>query len=207
MQREQQVREDLRGVAASAALAGALLLNPMQATAKTTVDAGHGGKDPGAVHGETYERDIVKQYAADLHSLLPGSEMSKVGDVKLPLYKRAANANEQKSDVFISFHANSSAKPVTTATGVRVLYNQNSPKGKQLAEELVAVLGGEIMSRGPADRGWIILSSTKMPAVIIELGFMNNPMDLKRMLDPGHRKAVVNKVAGVLRKLGYEPAK
>lgn len=188
----------------AAALAGSMLASPIQGAAKTTVDAGHGGTDPGAVHGQKYERDIVKEYAADLRRLLPGSKLSRDGDVKATMRQRAGTANAQKSDVLVSFHANSTPDVATSASGVRVLCNQDSEPSTTLANQLAAKLEGSVKPIGPTDRGWTLLDATSMPAVIIELGFMNNPADLKLMQSPEFRSGVVAKVAEVLRGLGYE---
>ncbi len=78
------------------------------------IDAGHGGKDPGAVNGKYYEKTINLNVALELGRLIE-KECSNVQviytrktDVFVELYKRAEIANKAKANLFISIHTNSS---------------------------------------------------------------------------------------------------
>ncbi|TRX70268.1 N-acetylmuramoyl-L-alanine amidase [Carboxylicivirga sp. M1479] len=76
------------------------------------IDAGHGGKDPGAVGKISKEKDIVLNVALQLGSYIeknmPDVKVvyTRTSDVFIPLNKRAEIANENKADLFISIHAN-----------------------------------------------------------------------------------------------------
>lgn len=76
------------------------------------IDAGHGGKDPGAVVGRAREKDIVLDIALKLGNLikkeLPDVKVvyTRSGDYFVPLFKRSVIANNHKADLFISIHAN-----------------------------------------------------------------------------------------------------
>ena len=79
------------------------------------IDAGHGGKDPGAVNGKYYEKTINLNVALELGHLIE-EECSNVQviytrktDVFVELYKRADIANKAKANLFISIHTNSSS--------------------------------------------------------------------------------------------------
>ncbi|AMV72053.1 hypothetical protein JCM30471_05540 [Desulfuromonas carbonis] len=83
---------------------------------RIVVDAGHGGKDPGAVGpGGSLEKDVTLALARELARRLEkdlGCEvvMTRDGDVFLPLEERTAIANKVGADLFISLHANASTK-------------------------------------------------------------------------------------------------
>ncbi|MFH2141763.1 MAG: N-acetylmuramoyl-L-alanine amidase, partial [Bacteroidota bacterium] len=90
------------------------------------IDAGHGGKDPGAVCSAGYEKDLVLDIALKVGKYIEENiEGVKViytrdDDTFVELYKRAKIANEAKADVFISIHANAneSSKPLGAETYV-----------------------------------------------------------------------------------------
>lgn len=93
---------------------------------KVVIDAGHGGHDTGTVgpHG-LMEKDLVLDVALRLGNLIQrqlGAQVvyTRSSDVFIPLEERTQIANEEKADLFISIHANSS--PISSATGVETYY-------------------------------------------------------------------------------------
>ena len=97
---------------------------------KVVIDAGHGGKDPGALGAQSYEKDIVLAVAlktgAYIEENLEGVEVvyTRKEDVFVELHKRAQIANESGADVFISIHCNSnkSSRPYGSETYVMGLH-------------------------------------------------------------------------------------
>jgi N-acetylmuramoyl-L-alanine amidase len=91
---------------------------------RVVIDAGHGGHDSGSVGPDgLMEKDLVLDVALRLGALITRSS-----DVFIPLEERTKIANDQKADLFISVHANSSAEPA--ASGVETYYfNLTSDKG------------------------------------------------------------------------------
>ncbi len=93
---------------------------------KVVIDAGHGGHDTGTIgRGGLLEKDLVLDVALRLGDLVRkqlGAEVvyTRSEDVFIPLEERTRIANEQKADLFISIHANSSPEP--SATGVETYY-------------------------------------------------------------------------------------
>lgn len=81
------------------------------------IDAGHGGKDPGALGSNTREKDIVLAVALKvgnyLKEYLPDVKViyTRDKDVFIPLYKRAEIANKNDADLFVSIHANYISDP------------------------------------------------------------------------------------------------
>lgn len=104
---------------------------------RIVVDAGHGGKDPGAVGpGGTYEKtvtlDLAKRLAKALRKKLDCEViLTRSGDVYLPLEERTAIANKLGADLFISVHAN--ANKNRKAYGVETYYLNFSKNDKAAA--------------------------------------------------------------------------
>lgn len=100
---------------------------------RVVIDAGHGGHDTGTIGPDgLMEKDLVLDVALRLGKLISkqlGAEVvyTRSSDVFIPLEDRTRIANEQKADLFISIHANSS--PDRSATGVETYYfNLNADK-------------------------------------------------------------------------------
>jgi len=104
---------------------------------RIVVDAGHGGKDPGAVgKSGTLEKDVTLQMAKALSKELTkliGCEviLTRSGDVYLPLEERTAIANKVGADLFVSLHAN--ANKNRKAHGVETYYLNFSKNDKAAA--------------------------------------------------------------------------
>ena len=100
---------------------------------KVVIDAGHGGKDPGASGKTAREKDIALAIALKtgfyIEKYLPEVQViyTRTGDEFVELYKRAAIANEGGADLFISIHcnANRSASPFGTETYVMGLHKNS----------------------------------------------------------------------------------
>lgn len=108
--------------------ASALPPDDIQNTIRTVViDAGHGGKDSGAVGKRAKEKDIALKIALKLGKLIEDNVSdvkviyTRKTDVFVELYERANIANKAEADLFISIHVNSSTKPTPTGTSSHVL--------------------------------------------------------------------------------------
>ena len=142
------------------------------------INAGHGGKDPGACGKGLKEKDITLTTALLLGSELTrkGFEVSytRVSDTYFSPYEIADRANNDNSDLFISIHTNSVAD--ISVSGIETLIYKKGGKEDQLADNIQKEL---IKTTGFKDRGvkerpdLIVLNSTKMSAVLIELGFIS----------------------------------
>ena len=101
---------------------------------KVVIDAGHGGYDPGAVNGKTYEKNIALSIALKtgkyIEENLPDVEViyTRKTDKFVKLHERAQIANNSKADFFISIHcnANNSSRIYGTETYVMGLHKTNA---------------------------------------------------------------------------------
>ncbi|MBQ7795169.1 MAG: N-acetylmuramoyl-L-alanine amidase [Lachnospiraceae bacterium] len=146
------------------------------------IDAGHGGVEPGAVFEGRREKDDTLQLAFDVGNALERRgvqvEYTRVNDVYDSPYEKAAMGNQSNADFFVSIHRN--AMPVPgTASGIETLvYSRNGTSGL-LAENI----NTELRNIGWPDLGvnerpgLVVLRRTRMPAVLIEAGFIDNPVD------------------------------
>ena len=79
--------------------------------AKIFIDAGHGGKDSGAVNGKIFEKDIALNIALKVEKMLKAcgieTVMSRITDIFVTLQDRAKLANNSNADLFVSIHVNS----------------------------------------------------------------------------------------------------
>ncbi len=118
---------------------GIALLQPFPGVAqqkvhKVVIDAGHGGRDPGAVGKNSREKDITLAIALKtgnyIKQNLPDVEViyTRTTDVFVELHRRAQIANENEADLFVSIHcnANNSPKPYGTETYVMGLHRSQA---------------------------------------------------------------------------------
>jgi len=122
---------------------------------RIVVDAGHGGKDPGAIGPSgLLEKDVTLSYARELAKNLEKGLKCEVvltrnGDVFLPLEERTAIANKVGADLFISLHANASSSP--DAYGVET-YFLNLSKNDQAASVAARENGTSLTEVGNLER-------------------------------------------------------
>ena len=105
---------------------------------RIVIDAGHGGRDPGATSNGLLEAEVVLDIARRLAQRLeaqPGVEvvMTRTGDTFVPLRGRTALANEVKADLFLSIHANASRNPKAHGVETYFLDFALDPEAEQIA--------------------------------------------------------------------------
>lgn len=150
------------------------------------IDAGHGGKDVGGVGFGIYEKDVVLPVALKLRDLCQAEGarviMTRTGDTYPELEDRCNIANNAKADLFISIHANI-APNSDEVTGIEAFYNKNSQPAERFTQDLIAALDAatDTPNRGAKKdpRELRVLQKTKMPASLVELGFLSNEGEAK----------------------------
>lgn len=158
------------------------------------LDAGHGGKDPGAISRDelTYEKHINLKILLELKELLDKDNIkvyyTRLKDETLFLRPRITIANDIESDFFISIHCNSNNS--TKPNGTEILYcdhvNNNiytKDLAKIFSEEIsktIALKNSGVLKM--KDDDIFILENAKIPAIIIETGYLSNRNDLEYLL-------------------------
>lgn len=165
------------------------------------VDAGHGGKMPGAVAGDKYEKNITLAIVQQIKQLFDGMDDSRIGvfytrldDTNPELSSRVGLANDLGADLFVSVHINS-LKGNSNVEGVEVMYNEQAADTAFDSKDFAQIcLDEEVKASGAVKRRLIagskihIIRNAKMPAALVEVGFMNNPRELANMLEPSYQK-------------------
>lgn len=157
------------------------------------VDAGHGGNDLGAVYGNFSEKDISLSIAKEIQKLNKGLEKYEViltrdSDTYPSLSERAAQINKLNPEMVISLHVNRSPQEETTHQGTEV-FIQKSEASKVLAEKI----SQKFNARNIEERNLHILRETKAPAVLVELGFINNSADRNYITSEKGQKEIAQK--------------
>lgn len=177
------------------------------------IDAGHGGKDPGAQYGGLKEKDINLDVALRLRTILeqkgskvvltrdsdqdfyaPGNVIGRMAK-RIELNQRVKLASNNNADLFISIHTNSF--PQRSSYGMETYYHLKSASGLALAEriqqELRSVQPENKRKAKPGD--YYLINQTKMPAVIVEIGFLSNSKERKLLLNDTYKDSVAQSIA------------
>lgn len=176
------------------------------------VDPGHGGYDPGAVRGGVLEKEINLQIAMKLKKYLEETGarviLTRGGDYNLAvagLHKREAHRydlskrlemmRQSNACLFVSIHANCMYS--RTSGGPEVFYHQESEDGKMLAEciqeELRSIPG--IRKRLSKTSNYYVLRNAEIPAVLVEVGFMSNPGERKRLTGDEYQNLLSQRIS------------
>lgn len=146
------------------------------------IDAGHGGRDYGAVNGERKEKDDNLELALMVGEILAENGVdvlyTRTEDVYDTPYEKAVIANNSGADYFLSIHRNASATP-GSGSGIETLVYRDTGIAGEFARNInanLAELG--FANRGVIERpGLVVLRRTSMPAMLVEAGFIDNARD------------------------------
>ena len=172
------------------------------------LDAGHGGSDPGAVYNGRNEKDDNLRLALAVGDILKNKGVdvvyTRTDDIYETPFKKATDANDAGADYFVSFHRNSGENP-NTASGVQTLIYSNGGEKEKLARNIQ----DNLVEQGFKDLGiverpnLVVLKRTRMPAVLIETGFINNDKDNAKF--DNDFDAIANAIAaGILTTINYD---
>lgn len=210
---------------------------PVSAIRTIAVDPGHGGDDQGAKGaGGVTEKQLTLAVARRVKAVIEGRLgvrvlLTRDEDRSVPPDERAALANNNKADVFISLHANASMRPATAGASIYVVaFDEASRAGATLASQRVSVFGGGVRdielvlwdlaqirhaddsaafarileqqfqnrvplgARPVESAPFRVLESANMPAVLIEMGYLSNADQEKRLANPDFQATFVQAV-------------
>ncbi len=171
-------------------------------TGRTVVlDPGHGGIDPGAVGSSgVLEKDVALSISKRLASLFrqsgarvvltrdkdeePGKGAGHVLDKVEDLAYRVKISEQSRADIFLSIHLNHFSG--SREYGAQVFYQSGSAEGKRLAKSIQSQLNVCHVDSGrealPGD--FFVCRNSRAPAVIVEVGFLSNPEEEKKLTEP-----------------------
>lgn len=159
------------------------------------LDAGHGAKDPGAkgVTGKL-EKDFnlaIVLKTAELLKRESGIDvvLTRSDDTYLELRERAAVANGLNADMFISVHANASTN--ASVSGTETYYQRDGSKALAGIMQKYLVQATGLSNRGVRYGNFHVIRETKMPAVLLEAGYLSNRGDEALL----YTEATQNKIA------------
>lgn len=165
------------------------------------IDAGHGYPDAGASGYGILEKDVTLDTSLQLATYFEETPFNVVltrdRDIKVELNDRVKIANNAGGDLFVSIHANSSnGKGHGTETYFTTTKNPNSVQSKAEATYIQNRLlaSWELSDRGVKDGNFHVIRENSMPAVLVELGFIDNKDDNDKLRSPQMRGAAAKAI-------------
>ena len=176
------------------------------------IDAGHGGEDGGAIaiDGKTLEKDINLSIAKKLNNIIKSNNINTfmIRDTDESIYKKDSNkktlrrkkvedlrnrvniANSNDKNILISIHQNKF--PDESLKGIQIFYSGNNEHSIKLAnflkEELEKNLNKtDFRETKKSGKEVYLLNKVKVPAVIIECGFISNKEELNNLISEGYQ--------------------
>ena len=205
------------------------------------IDAGHGGKDPGAHGGTTLEKDVNLASAKALRDALLKTGrynviMTRDTDTFVDLPARVRIARTANADLFISLHSDSGGDGGTSGASIYTLSDSGTERAAKKAmvkgdwsladqpdgaDAVVSRILIDLTQRATKNRsatfaqlvmdhiggstpllksnlrqaGFVVLLAPDVPAVLLEMGFVNNPRDETMLNDSAHRTLMMGQVA------------
>ncbi len=176
------------------------------------IDAGHGGEDGGTSSADgTLEKDINLSIAKILESMLNSagyktvmtrSSDTQLGDTSLStirqrkisdIRERLRITEVNDTSIFVSIHQNHYSSPLYS--GTQVFYSPNSEFSKNLADSIQKRIVENIQQNNkrtikPVGTNIYLLYNCKLPAVMVECGFMSNITESKKLKQFNYQKQV-----------------
>jgi len=161
------------------------------------IDAGHGGHDRGGIYGQRVaEKDMTLDVAQRLRSLLTAQGyrvvMTRDSDVFVPLGMRVAIANSYSNAIFVCIHFNAARR--WGANGIETYFYSRDSLPLASAIHYYVAGGAPTPNRGVRRRGYYVLRNTRIPAVLVECGFLTNPTEAQYALSSSYRQQLADEI-------------
>ena len=170
------------------------------------IDAGHGGKDSGS-RSETYAYEEKRLTLSTAHMLADSLKelgyrtiMTREQDAFVSLDDRAEVANSNKCTLFVSVHFNHC--PTASVEGIEIFYYKDEKSDRHLHSKKLGdtILSQLVYHTGAKARGvktgkFAVIRQTKMPAVLVEAGFLSHPKEREKIKDPLYRRFIARGIA------------
>ncbi|HEY2763185.1 MAG TPA: N-acetylmuramoyl-L-alanine amidase [Pseudonocardiaceae bacterium] len=177
---------------------------------RIVIDPSHGGPDRGVVRDNAVEADLMWDLARRLEGRMAATGMetllSRSAGSSPSEADRASFANTAGADLVLSLHTD--GHPSLLAQGVASFhFGTGNGTSSTVGEALAGFIQRELAARtgmidcGSHPKSWELLRMTRMPAVRIELGYLTNPDDRRKLLDPAFRDVVAEGVLVAVKRL------
>ena len=178
--------------------------DPQTSGPSTTVviDAGHGGFDRGGIPGQRIpEKEMTLDVAQRLKGVLTAAGyhvvMTRDSDVFVPLATRVAIANSYRNAIFVCIHFNSAKR--AGADGIETYFYSRESLPLASAVHYFVAGGAPSPNRGVRRRGYYVLRKAKIPAVLVECGFLTNPTEGAYAESTSYRQKLATEIAAGIR--------
>ncbi|MFN2542368.1 MAG: N-acetylmuramoyl-L-alanine amidase [Chthoniobacterales bacterium] len=166
------------------------------------IDAGHGGHDRGGIYGQRVsEKMVTLDVAQRLRAVLSAQGyrvvMTRDSDVFIPLGMRVGIANAYPNAIFICIHFNAARRG--GANGIETYFYSRDSLPLASAIHYYVAGGAPTSNRGVRRRGYYVLRKTRIPAVLVECGFLTNPTEAQYAQSNTYRQQLADEIARGIR--------
>lgn len=166
------------------------------------IDAGHGGHDRGGIYGQRVSEkmmtlDVAQRLKAVLSAQGYRVVMTRDSDVFVPLGMRVAIANAYPNAIFICIHFNAARRG--GANGIETYFYSRDSLPLASAIHYYVAGGAPTSNRGVRRRGYYVLRKTRIPAVLVECGFLTNPTEAQYAQSSTYRQQLADEIARGIR--------
>lgn len=171
-------------------------------------DAGHGPNTPGKRSPDgklrefQFNKPVTERFKEILETEFEGVEVRLVADHKgttdVPLATRTNIANSWPADVYVSIHANANTGQWGDWTGIETFVYTTLPKTATALAQVVQcklIKATGMRDRGVKAKDLHVLRETKMPAILVECGFMDSRIDFPKLMSTEYREACARAIA------------
>jgi N-acetylmuramoyl-L-alanine amidase len=169
------------------------------------IDAGHGGKDPGAKIDEELESKIVESIAKKIKALNSSEDLKIIllreDDSFLSLSDRVNKINQINPDMLISLHLNASKNPNEKGVNAFIssqngFYEKSLDKANKLIEN---ISNNNLTKGGVKDANLYIIKNSKCPAILLEVGYLSNENDKAYITSESGKDEIAKNILKLLR--------
>lgn len=168
---------------------------------RVILDPGHGGKDSGAEAGDIVEKWLVLEVATaaadELRRRGVTVLMTRRNDTFVELEDRANAANNFRADLFVAIHADSNPSPLKLGHSILLPQSGNSRAGAaaQWLDRGLTAAGSPSYTIRQDNRGLYVLRHITCPAILLEMGFLSNPVEAGLLRNPAYRHLLSQAIA------------